>query len=115
MKEDATQEYRDFDAYLIELGGIYTDGFNDYFRQVKASFLDLDLSHISIVAPAQTLVQPVHSESMDELFADDALVDDPRGDREIAAIEGQIKLVKDRAYQPDDDQVIERDEDAPVQ
>ena len=107
MKEDATQEYRDFDTYLTELGGIYTDGFNDYFRQVKASFLDLDLSHISIVAPAQTSVQPMHSESMDELFADDALVDDPYGGGETAPIESQIKPVVDSTHHPSEVEVVE--------
>ena len=43
-------EYRDSDALLKELGGSFVDGFDDCFHQVKASFLDLDLSHISIEA-----------------------------------------------------------------
>ena len=38
-----------------------------------------------IDAQAQTLVQLVHSKSTDELFADDAPVNSPRGDGEIAA------------------------------
>ena len=43
-------EYRDSDALLKELGGSFVDSFDDCFHQVKASFLDLDLSHISIEA-----------------------------------------------------------------
>ena len=44
------KEYRDSDTLIKELGGSFVDGFNDCFRQVKASFPDLDLSHISIEA-----------------------------------------------------------------
>lgn len=47
-KEDAIQEYCDFDALLAELGSSFDDGFDDFFLQVKSSYLDLDLSHISI-------------------------------------------------------------------
>ena len=101
-KEDATQEYSDSDAYLKELGGIYVNGFDDCFHQVKASFPNLDLSHVTIDAQAQTSVQPVHSKSTDELFADDALIGDLRGDGEIAHVERQIKLVKDSTCQPDE-------------
>ena len=53
-KEDVIREYRDSDAYLTVLEGTYTDGFDDCLRQVKTSFPDLDLSHVSIDAPAQT-------------------------------------------------------------
>ena len=112
-KEEATREYRDSDAYLTELGGTYADGFDDCLRQVRASFLDLDLSHVTINAQAQTSVQPVHSESTDELFADDALVDNPHGDGETAPIESQIKPVDDSTRQPDE-VVEERDENAPI-
>jgi len=51
-KEDAIKEYHDSDALLFELGGSFADGFDDCLRQVKASFLDLDLSKISINAQA---------------------------------------------------------------
>ena len=71
VKEEAICEYRDFDAFLVELGGLFVEGFDDYLRQVKASHPDLDLSNINIDAPAQTSVQPVPSESTNELFADD--------------------------------------------
>lgn len=49
-KEDTIKEYRDSDALLAELGGFFADDFDDCLRQVKASFLDLDLSHITIDA-----------------------------------------------------------------
>ena len=51
-KEDAIWEYRDSNAFLKEFGGFFADGFDDRFCQVKASFLDLDLFHISIDAQA---------------------------------------------------------------
>ena len=72
-KEEVIREYRDSDALLAEPGGSFVESFNDALRQVKASYLDLDISHVNIDAQAQTSVQPVHSESTDELFADDAL------------------------------------------
>ena len=51
-KEEVVREYRDFDAILKELKGYFADGFDDCFCQVKASFPDLDLSHVSIDAQA---------------------------------------------------------------
>ena len=56
-KKDAIKEYCDSDALLIELGGFLADGFDDCLRQVKASFLNMDLSHITIDAKAK--LQPV--------------------------------------------------------
>ena len=53
-EDDVVREYCDFDTLLKELGGSFADGFNNCFRQVKASLLNLDLSHISIDAQAQT-------------------------------------------------------------
>ena len=94
MKGEAIRESHDSDAFLAKLGGSFAKGFDDCLHQVKVSFLDLDLSHVTIDAQAQTLVQPVHFESTDKLFTDDAPVNDLRGDGEIAA-EGQIKLVVD--------------------
>ena len=49
-KEDAIREYHDFDTLLKELGGFFANEFDDCFRQVKTSFPNLDLSHISIDA-----------------------------------------------------------------
>lgn len=115
MKKEAIRECHDFDALLAEFGGSFAKGFDECLRQVKASFLDLDLSHVTINAQVQTLVQPVHSKSMDELFADDAPVDDPRADEEIA-VENQIKPIVDSTHHPDDFQFVEeKDEDTPVQ
>ena len=109
------REYCDSDAYLTELGGTYVDGFNDCLRQIKTSFPDLDLSHVTIDAQAQTSVQPVLSKSTDELFIDDAFVDDPRGDEETTLVESQIKPVEDSTHQLDEVQVVEeRDDNTPV-
>ena len=76
VKEEARREYRDSDALLADLGGSFAEGFDNCLCQVKASHPDLDLSDINIDAPAQTLVQPVHSESTDELFTDDVPSDE---------------------------------------
>ena len=84
--EEAIREYRDFDALLAELGGSFIEGFDDCLRQVKASHPDLNLSNINIDAPAQTSIQLVAFESMDELFADDV-----PGDGEIAHVEDNTR------------------------
>ena len=73
-KEEAICEYRDSKALLAELRGSFAEGFNDALRQVKASYPDLDVSHVNIDAQAQTSIQLVHSECTDKLFADDAPV-----------------------------------------
>ena len=72
-KEDAVKEFRDFDALLYELGICFADGFNNCLCQVKASFLDLDLSQISIDASTQTLARPVNPEGIDKLFGVDLI------------------------------------------
>ena len=61
-KEDAVRDYRNSDALLKELGGSFANGFDNCFHQVRASFPELDLSHVSIDAQAQTPAQPVYSE-----------------------------------------------------
>ena len=70
-KEDAIKEYGDFDALLAELGGSFADDFDDCLCQVKASFPDLDLSHITIDAEGQTLARSIESKGTDDLFVDD--------------------------------------------
>ena len=80
------KEYRDSDTLIKELGGSFVDGFNDCFRQVKASFPDLDLSHISIEAQVQTPTRLADSEGTDELFTDDTTLD-PQGDEDTAPYE----------------------------
>lgn len=74
-KEDPIQEYCDSDALLTELGTSFADGFDDWFRQVKASYPDLDLSHISIDPQAQTPGQPVYSKSTNKLFNNNTIAD----------------------------------------
>ena len=57
-KEVAVLEYHDSDALLLELGVLYNDGFDDALRQVKALYLELDVSSVNINVPEQTSVQP---------------------------------------------------------
>ena len=47
-KEEAVCEYRDSDAFLSELGESFAEGFDDALHQVKSSYPDLDVSHVSI-------------------------------------------------------------------
>lgn len=82
-KEDAVKEFRDFDALLYELGICFADGFNNCLCQVKASFLDLDLSQISIDASTQTLARPINPEGIDKLFGVD-LIFGAQGDGKAA-------------------------------
>ena len=72
------------------------------------------VSHVTIDSQAQTSVQPVHSKSMDELFANDAFVDNTRGDRGTT-VESQTKIVEDSTRQPEGQVLEERDDDVPVQ
>ena len=78
-KEDEVREYGNSDTLLKELGVFFADNFDDCFCQVKVSFLDLDLSHVSINAQAQTPAQPIYSEGTNELFAKKTNLD-PQGD-----------------------------------
>ena len=78
-KKDAVWEYHNSDTLLKELGVFFADNFDDCFCQVKVSFLDLDLSHVSINAQAQTPAQPIYSEGTNELFAKKTNLD-PQGD-----------------------------------
>ena len=115
-KEEAIREYCDFNTLLAELRALHDNRFDDCLRQVKATFPNLDLSNVNIDTQAQTSVQPIHSESMDELFADDALVDNPSGDREKAPVKSQIKLVEEGTRHPDEVLAVEeKNEDTPVQ
>ena len=109
-KEEAIREYRDFDALLAKLGGSFAKGFDDALCQVKTSYPNLDVSHVTMDVQAQTSVQPVHSKSTDKLFANDAPIDDPRGDRGIVP-KSQIKLVMDNTRHSDVVQVEEEKEE----
>nr|POE67311.1 hypothetical protein CFP56_59269 [Quercus suber] len=76
---------------------------------MKTSYLDLYVSHVTIHTEAQTSVQPVHSKSTDEIFADDALADNPHGD-EDTIVQSQMKTVMDNTHHPDVQLVEEKDE-----
>ena len=67
------------------------------------------MSHVNINAQDQTLVQPVNSESTDELFADDTLANHPHNDRGYV-FEGQAKPDGDQARHPKDLMVEEKNE-----
>ena len=107
------REYHDSNALLKELRDSFANGFDYCFRQVKASFPDLDLSHMSINAQAQTLAQLVYSEGIDELFANETNPD-PQGDKD--AVPGdQEKSIKDVAHHLEGDQTVEEKvEDTPA-
>ena len=92
-KELAIREYRDSNALLVELGTSYVDGFNDTVRQAKKAYRDLDFSQLNIDAQAQATAQPITSESMEDLFADDATL----GNKELAPIESQPQPIKGNA------------------
>ena len=95
VKEEVVCEYWDSDAFLSELGQSFAEGFDDALCQVKSSYLDLDVSHVSIETQAHSTAQPVLLESTEDLFAKD--VDDVvvvlRGDGD-AALGGQEKVVE---------------------
>ena len=83
-------EYHDSNALLEELGTSYADGFDDFLRQVKKAYPDLDFSQFNIDTQAQATAQPVASKSMEDLFADDVVP----GDEESAPIQSQAHPVK---------------------
>ena len=107
------REYHNSNAFLAELGGSFAEGFDDALHQVKTSYSDLDVSHVSIEAPNQTSIQPVLSESTKDLFADDA-PGDLHDDRESTQVKSQAKIVKDNTCHPKEPMFEEKNE-APVQ
>ena len=113
VKEEAIREYCDSDALLAELRGSFAKGFDDALCQVKTSYPDLDVSHVSIEAPNQTSIQPVLSESTDDLFTDDA-PGDLRDDGKSTQVKSQAKIVKDNTRHPKEPMFEEKNE-APVQ
>ena len=76
VKEEAIREYHDSNALFTKLGTSFAEGFDDALRQVKTSYPDLHLSHMTIEVPDQSTAQLVHLESKENLFADDALAND---------------------------------------
>lgn len=112
-KKDAIKEYCDFDALLAEMGGSFVDGFDYCLHQVKASFPDLNLSHITINAKGQNPARSVESEGTDELFVDDINPDHQVYGEAIYA--DQEKSVEDRIHQLEVDQTVEeKEEETPV-
>ena len=87
-KEVAVLEYRDSDALLSELRVLYNDGFDDALCQVKALYPELDVSYVNINVPEQTSVQPAQSEDTNELFGDNAPINNALVD---LTVEGESK------------------------
>ena len=52
VKDEAIREYHDSNTLLAELGGSFAEGFDDCLRQVKISYPNLDLSHVTIEVQA---------------------------------------------------------------
>ena len=105
-KEGAIKEYYNSNALLSKLGSSFVVGFNDCLCQVNASFLDLDLSHITIDTKGQTSTRPVDSEGTNELFADDTTLD-PQRDKEAAPHNDQTKSVEKESHPLEGNQTIE--------
>ena len=84
------------------------DSFNDAVRQAKKAYHDLDFSQLNIDGQAQAIAQPITSESMEDLFADDAAL----GNGELAPVESQAQPVKGNARQPEN-VVQENNENTP--
>ena len=81
-------EYCDSNALLSELEVSYNDGFDDALRQVKTLYVELNVSSVNINVPEQTSVQPAQSEDTNELFGDDAPVNNALVD---LTVEGESK------------------------
>ena len=95
-KEVAIREYRDSDAFLEELGTSYANGFDDAIRQAKKAYPNLDFSQLSINTQPQATVQPVTSESTEDLFTDNAAP----GDGDSVPLENQAQPVDGDVCQP---------------
>nr|XP_023897930.1 uncharacterized protein LOC112009819 [Quercus suber]XP_023897931.1 uncharacterized protein LOC112009819 [Quercus suber] len=89
VKEVTVREYRDFDALLSKLGVSYVDGFDDAIRQVKTLYPELDLPTVNINVQEKMSVQPIHSKNRNELFGENAPVNDAPGDGTI--VESQVE------------------------
>ena len=102
-KEEAVRKYQDFDALFSELGESFVEGFDDALHQVKSSYPDLDMSHVSIETQTHSTAQPILLESTEDLFAED--VDDAtvvlQGDGDVAP-GCQEKIVEEGTCHPED-------------
>lgn len=88
------------------MGTSFANNFNNYLRQVKASFLDLNLSHITIDPEGQTPTHPVDTKGTNELFGDNSNLD-LQSDEE--AQKADKKSVEDGTHQPESVQMIEKE------
>ena len=117
-KEEAVREYRDSDAFLAELEGTFAEGFDNALRQVKNSYTNLDVSHVTIETQDQSTAQLVLSESTEDLFADDAIVNNAIVNLQsygIVDLEGQEKTAEEGTHHLEDVQVMEKDDVPTVQ
>lgn len=116
-KEDEKTEFPNSDGFLAKLGGCYAESFNKCLRQVKAFFLDLDNSKVSLDDVAQTPTRSVESDGTDELFEVNPTLD-AQGDGKVALQDKQAESIADEncpveeAKSTDDENVL--DEEAPV-
>lgn len=62
-KVDAVADYKVSDAYIHELSAPFLEGFEDYYNQVVALYLGLDLSKVNLYAePTSTPARTVEEE-----------------------------------------------------
>lgn len=109
-KEDRKTKFRNSDTFFYKLSGTFANGFNDCFCQVKASFLDEDLSQISIDSAAQTPVRTVESEGTDELFEDD-FPPNAQDDGEATPQDDQVKSVEDETHPLEEAKTVDKEKD----
>lgn len=67
-KEDGQTEFCNSDDFLTELSDCYDDNFQDCLHQVKALYLNLDVSQMSLNNVAQTSTPTVDHEDTDQIF-----------------------------------------------
>ena len=112
-KDVAIREQRDSNYLLRELDSSFAYGFDDCLHQVKASFPNLDLSHVNIDTQPQTPAQPVSSLGTEDLFTDN-LVLGTLGDGETPPV-NQAKPAGDEARPHEKDSTAEgKDGEDPV-
>ena len=95
-KEAAIREYCNSDTFQEELGTSYVNGFDDAICQAKRAYPDLDFSQLSIDTQLQATVQPVASESMEDLFADNIAP----SDKDSIPLENQAQPIDGDVCQP---------------
>ena len=117
-KEEAVREYRDSDALLSELGSSFLEGFDDTLRQVRNAHPSLDLFSVKIEDLVQASVLPIALENTDELFAEDATIDDgesalARNVQAQSVVDETHQRVMEEANQPVN--IVKQMDDNPAQ